>query len=301
MTKTTLSHPSLSQPCKFLMAHVGLFGLRGLWDLWDLHDLHDLWDLHDLLDLSDPWGPLGTLGDPWGPLWKIRSSPREARPARAASDSTAAAPVADAGHSRIRQILAWTGISKAHTDRAMTLIRNVGRGKLSHLSRDTLGVFKYIYIYIYIAICITSLSLYIYIYTYIDIHTCIHIICIYIYIYIYVIRSPIGAAAHEHVGCDRSRGFFVLADMRPYATVGDLIEFVWLKQACHGPQLIEGTCVKNRGVQLHRIRDVKQHWLIISTVFRQPLIPAGLHRLRCRSRAARARGQDATITTSTST
>ena len=186
MTKTTLSHPSLSQPCKFLMAHVGLFGLRGLWDLWDLHDLHDLWDLHDLLDLSDPWGPLGTLGDPWGPLWKIRSSPREARPARAASDSTAAAPVADAGHSRIRQILAWTGISKAHTDRAMTLIRNVGRGKLSHLSRDTLGVFKYIYIYIYIYSYMYHISLSIYIYIYIYRYTYMHTHYMYIYIYIYI-------------------------------------------------------------------------------------------------------------------
>ena len=40
-------------------------------------------------------------------------------------------------------------------------------------------------------------------------------------------------------------------------TVGNLIEFVWLKKAYHSPQFT-GICGENRGVRFHRIRDVKQ-------------------------------------------
>ena len=42
-------------------------------------------------------------------------------------------------------------------------------------------------------------------------------------------------------------------------TVGNLIEFVWLKQAYRRPHAI-GTGVKHRGVRFHRIRDVKQYY-----------------------------------------
>ena len=40
---------------------------------------------------------------------------------------------------------------------------------------------------------------------------------------------------------------------------GNLIEFVWFKTTYRRPQFT-GTCVKTRGVRLHRIRDLKQYY-----------------------------------------
>ena len=42
-------------------------------------------------------------------------------------------------------------------------------------------------------------------------------------------------------------------------TVGNLIEFVWLKEPNHGPRFT-GTCVKHKGVRFHRVRDFKQSY-----------------------------------------
>ena len=42
-------------------------------------------------------------------------------------------------------------------------------------------------------------------------------------------------------------------------TVGNLIEFAWLKKTYHGPQFT-GICVKNRGVRFHRVRDFQQYY-----------------------------------------
>ena len=43
-------------------------------------------------------------------------------------------------------------------------------------------------------------------------------------------------------------------------TVGNLIEFYWVRQNYHGPQCT-GTCVKNRRVRFHRTRDFKRYHL----------------------------------------
>ena len=41
-------------------------------------------------------------------------------------------------------------------------------------------------------------------------------------------------------------------------TIGNLIEFFWLKKQHRGPQFT-GICVKDRGVRFHRFRDLKQY------------------------------------------
>ena len=42
-------------------------------------------------------------------------------------------------------------------------------------------------------------------------------------------------------------------------TVGNLIEFLWLKKAYHRPHFID-ICVKHSGVRFHRTRDFNQHY-----------------------------------------
>ena len=42
-------------------------------------------------------------------------------------------------------------------------------------------------------------------------------------------------------------------------TVGNLIEFVWLRKACHRPHFA-GMRVKNGGVQFQRIRDFRRYY-----------------------------------------